>query len=405
MAKTEIKENVFWVGAIDWDIRDFHGYSTEKGTTYNSYLVKDEKNVLFDTVKSNFKDDLLFHISEVMDPKEIDYIVINHVELDHSGCLPDIIDLVQPEKIICSPLGKKAMIDHFHREDWPFEVVKSGDSISIGKKTISFIETKMLHWPDSMLSYIPEDKLLISNDAFGQHFASTERYADEVSSCGLIYQAEKYFANILTPFSKLVQKVLASVTEMGLEIDMIAPDHGVIWRNNKAKITPILDVATVLDMYNRWSLGKTGNTALVIYDTMWKSTAQMAKAIAGAIAREGVSVKMMNLAVNHRSDIMTEVLDAKILVFGSPTLNNGILPRMADFLTYLKGLKPANKIGAAFGSFGWSGEAVKQMTASIEDIGIEVVDPGLRVKYVPTEDNFAECKALGKKLAHAMQEK
>lgn len=403
MAVTEIKENIFWVGAIDWDIRDFHGYSTEKGTTYNSYLVKDEKNVLFDTVKTNFKDDLLFHIREVMDPTEIDYIVINHVELDHSGCLPEIIELVKPEKIICSPLGKKAMIDHFHREDWPFEVVKSGDTISLGKKSITFLETKMLHWPDSMLSYLPEDKLLISNDAFGQHFASTERFADEVSECGLLYQAEKYYANILTPFSALVQKVLATVAEMQLEIDMIAPDHGVIWRNNDKKVTPSFNVGTILDMYNRWSLGETSNKALVIYDTMWKSTAQMAKAIAGAISREGVSVQMMNLAVNHRSEIMTEVMDAKALVFGSPTLNNGILPRMADFLTYLKGLKPKNKVGAAFGSFGWSGEAVKHMTASLEDMGIEVVDPGLRVKYVPTEDNFAKCKELGKTVAKAMK--
>lgn len=405
MAVTEIKENIFWVGAIDWDIRDFHGYSTEKGTTYNSFLVKDEKTVLFDTVKTNFKEDLLFHIREIIDPTEIDYIVVNHVELDHSGCLPEIIDLVKPEKIICSPLGKKAMISHFHREDWPFEVVKSGDSISLGKKSITFLETKMLHWPDSMLSYIPEDKLLISNDAFGQHFASTERFADEVSECGLLYQAEKYYANILTPFSPLVQKVLATVAEMQLEIDMIAPDHGVIWRNIDKQVTPYFNVGTILEMYNRWSLGETGNKALVIYDTMWKSTARMAKAVAGAIAREGISVKMMNLSVNHRSDIMTEVMDAKILVFGSPTLNNGILPKMADFLTYLKGLKPKGKIGAAFGSFGWSGEAVKHITASLEDMGVEVVDPGVKVKYVPTEADFVLCKDLGKKLAQAMQSK
>jgi len=404
MAITEIKDDIYWVGAIDWEIRDFHGYSTEKGTTYNAYLIKDEKNVLFDTVKSNFKEDLLFHISEVMEPSDIDYIVVNHVELDHSGCLPEVIDLVKPEKIICSPLGKKAMIDHFHREDWPFEVVKSGDTVPLGKRTITFLETKMLHWPDSMLSYIGEEKLLISNDAFGQHFASTERFADEVTECGLIYQAEKYFANILTPFSKLVQKVLGTVTEMGLEIDMIAPDHGVIWRNNDKKLTPHLEVSTILNLYADWSAGKVSNKALVIYDTMWKSTGQMAKAIAGAIAREGISVQILNLAVNHRSDVMTEALDAKALVFGSPTLNNGILPRMADFLTYLKGLKPQNKIGAAFGSFGWSGEAVKQITAAIEDMGIEVVDPGLRVKYVPTEENFSACKELGKKVAQAMKE-
>ena len=395
MAITEIKDKMYWVGAVDWDIRDFHGYSTYKGTTYNAFLAMDEKITLFDTVKSNYYDELLYHIKELTDPAKIDYIVVNHVEMDHSGCLPKIIDLVKPEKVFCSPMGQKALHDHFHRDDWPIQVVKTGDTISLGKKTVSFLETKMLHWPDSMFSYIKEDKLLISSDAFGQHLASTERYADEVPMGEIMVHAAKYYANILNLFAPNIQKLLGQVEELGLAIDMIAPDHGLIWRGNPE---------VILSAYDRWSKRETSRKALVIYDSMWNSTAKMAKAIAGAISRQGVGVKMMNLAVNHRSDIMTEVLDCRAVVFGSPTLNNGILPRMADFLTYLKGLRPKGKVGAAFGSFGWSGEAFKHLNEAMESMEIKVLDPGLKVKNVPTEADFAKCKELGAKIAAAVKE-
>ncbi len=393
MGVTEVKDKVYWVGAVDWDIRDFHGYSTYKGTTYNAYLAMDEKITLFDTVKSNFKDDLLYHISEVVEPEKIDYMVVNHVEMDHTGCLPEIIERVKPEKIFCSPMGEKVLKSHFHREDWPLVVVKSGDRVSLGKKTVSFLETKMLHWPDSMFSYIEEDKLLISSDAFGQHIASTERFVDEIELGEVLRHAAKYYANILHLFSPNIRKLLATVAELKLDIDMIAPDHGLIWRGNPADI---------LTAYDRWSRRETKDKVLVVYDSMWKSTAKMALAIGGAISRQGVDVKMYNLAVNHRSDIMTEVLDSRALIFGSPTLNNGILPRMADFLCYLKGLRPKGKLGAAFGSFGWSGEAVKNMNSAMEEMGIELIDPGLRVKNVPTVDDFDQCKALGGKIAQAV---
>jgi flavorubredoxin len=394
MGVTEIKDKLYWVGAVDWDIRDFHGYSTYKGTTYNAYLAMDEKITLFDTVKSNLKDDLLYHLRELTDPEKIDYIVINHVEMDHTGCLPEIIDLVKPEKIFCSPMGEKVLKSHFHRDDWPLEVVKSGDTISLGQKTVTFLETKMLHWPDSMFSYIAEDKLLISSDAFGQHLASTERFVDEIELGEVMRHASKYYANILNLFSNNIQKLLTTVGELNLDIDMIAPDHGLIWRNNPGDI---------IAAYDRWSKGETKEKVLVVYDSMWKSTSKMARAISGAISRQGVDVKMFNLAVNHRSDIMTEVLDARAIVFGSPTLNNGILPRMADFLCYLKGLKPKGKLGASFGSFGWSGEAVKIMNATIEEMSMELVDPGFRVKNVPTEDDYSQCKELGNKIAQAVK--
>ncbi len=393
MESTEVKNGIYWVGAIDWCVRDFHGYSTPSGSTYNAFLVLDEKIALFDTVKKPFKDDLLKHISQVVEPGKIDYIIVNHVELDHTGALPEIVEAVKPEKIICSAQGKKALLAHFHREDWPYEVVKTGDSISLGKKTVQFIETRMLHWPDSMISYIPEDKLLISQDGFGQHWATSERFDDEVDQSKLMRESAKYYANILLPYSALVQKLLASVREMGIEFDMIAPDHGVVWRSNPGKI---------IEAWDRWSRQETSNKALVVYDTMWHSTELMARAVADGIQGTGVSVQLMNLASTHRSDVMTELLDSKAVVLGSSTLNNNMLPRMADLLTYMKGLRPAPRIAAAFGSYGWGGEAVKQINAVFEEIKFEVLDEGLRVNYVPTAQDMAACVELGGKIGKAV---
>ena len=394
MTTREIKENIHWVGAVDWNIRDFHGYSTYKGTTYNSFLVMDEKIALFDTVKKPFKQELIDHIRELTDPEKIDYIIVNHVEMDHSGSLSEMIDLIKPEKIFCSPMGHKALLSHFHREDWPYEIVKSGDSISLGKKTVHFLETKMLHWPDSMFSYIPEDKLLISSDAFGQHWSTSERFDDEVDKVELMAHASKYYANILMIFSPNVRKLLAKVAEMGLDIDMIAPDHGLIWREN---------VGEILEFYGRWARQEAKQKAVIVYDTMWKSTEMMAKAIYKGLLEEGISIKMMDLKTNHRSDIVSEVLDAKAVLFGSPTLNNGMLPTMADLLTYLKGLRPTGKIGAAFGSFGWSGEAVKHINGFMEQMKFDILDPGIKVKNVPTDEDLQKCVELGNKVGQAIK--
>ena len=394
MTTREIKENIHWVGVVDWNIRDFHGYSTYKGTTYNSFLVMDEKIALVDTVKKPFKQELIDNIRELTDPEKIDYIIVNHVEMDHSGSLSEMIDLIKPEKIFCSPMGHKALLSHFHREDWPYEIVKSGDSISLGKKTVHFLETKMLHWPDSMFSYIPEDKLLISSDAFGQHWSTSERFDDEVDKAELMAHASKYYANILMIFSPNVRKLLAKVAEMGLEIDMIAPDHGLIWREN---------VGEILESYGRWAKQEAKQKAVIVYDTMWKSTETMAKAIYKGLLEEGISIKMMDLKTNHRSDIVSEVLDAKAVLCGSPTLNNGMLPTMADLLTYLKGLRPTGKIGAAFGSFGWSGEAVKHINGFMEQMKFDIVDPGIKVKNVPTDEDLQKCVELGRKVGQAIK--
>jgi flavorubredoxin len=391
----EIKKGINWVGALDWTVREFHGYSIYKGTTYNAFLILDDKITLFDTVKKPFKSDLLHNIYKVVDPKKIDYLVINHVEPDHSGAVPEIVEIIKPEKIFCSPKGKQALLDHYHREDWPYEVVSTGEEISLGKRTAQFIETRMLHWPDSMLTYIKEDGLLISSDAFGQHWATSERFNDEVDSSELMAHAAKYYANILLPFSPLIQKLISDVQKMDLKLDMIAPDHGLIWRDN-----PLQIVAA----YDRWSKPASNQKAVIIYDTMWHSTEMMAKAIADGLIERGISVKMMDLSVDHRSDVVAQLLDAKAVLFGSATLNNGMLPKMADMLCYLKGLRPTGKIGAAFGSYGWSGEAVKHVTKALEEMKIRVVNPGISLKFVPDHDGLRKCVELGREVAKAIKE-
>ena len=393
MPPIKVKDDIYWVGAIDWNIRDFHGYSTKRGSTYNAFLVVDEKITLFDTVKKPFVGDLIHNLIRVLgDAEKVDYIVINHVEMDHSGALPEVIERVKPEKVFCSPMGYKGLHEHFRCEGWPLVEVKSGEEISLGKRKVQFLETRMIHWPDSMVSYLPDEKVLISQDAFGQHYATSARFDDEVRYDELMQEAAKYYANIVLPFSPQVEKLLGTVKELGLEIEMILPDHGVIWRKH---------VKDILEAYERWCTYQTEEYAVVAYATMWHSTEKMALAIAEGMIREGIKVKVMNAAVDHRSDIMTELLSARGMVFGSSTLNNNMLPQMADLLTYVKGLRPRQKVAAAFGSFGWSGEAVKHINKFLEEMKAEIVHPGLRVKFVPTHEQLKECVQMGSTIAQA----
>ena len=392
MGPVKIKEGIYWVGALDWDIRDFHGYSTPKGTTYNSYLVIDEKITLFDGVKKPFKEELLSRISKIIDPRRIDYLVVNHVEPDHSGSIPDLVDLLGPEKVVCSPMGKKTLIDHYHREDWPFHVVETGQGLNLGKRNVTFFETRMLHWPDSMMSYLNEDGILISSDAFGEHWATSQRFDDEVDSAELFYHAAKYYANILLLYSPLVQKLLAKFAELGISPTMIAPDHGVIWRK---------DLGGIVSAYGKWSRQESARKALIIYETMWDATAKMAQAIGEGLKAEGLDFRLLNLKYIHRSDIMTDVLDSRAIIMGSPTLNNGMMPAMADMLTYMKGLKPHGKVGAAFGSYGWSGEAVKLISEWMRGMNINLVSDGLRVKFTPGEEDLEKCFELGRQVGRA----
>jgi len=389
MKPLEVAKGIYWVGAVDWNIRDFHGYSTYLGTTYNSFLIVDDKITLVDAVKKEFTDELLGRISQIVDPKKIDYVISNHTEMDHSGGLARVMHRIGEDKpVYCSKTGYKNLTKHFQQK-WNYKPVEDGGQLSLGKRTLVFMETKMLHWPDSMFTYAKEDKILFTSDAFGQHYAGPERFDDQIGDA-IMPHAKKYFANILLPYSPLILKLVQKVQSMGLAIDMILPDHGVMWRKDPKKI---------VKAYVEWSEQKPKRKALVIYDTMWHSTEIMAEAIAEALGEEGVHAEPMHLRSRHRSDIMTEVLDAGAILVGSPTLNNNIFPTVSDFLTYLKGLKPQNKVAAAFGSYGWSGESVKMITKELEEMKFKVVDPGVRIQFVPDKEGLEACRELARKVA------
>lgn len=394
MKPIEIAEGVFWVGAIDWNIRDFHGYSTKEGTTYNAFLIVDEKVALIDTVKKEFSDELMARVSDVVDPRKIDYVISNHTEMDHSGGLARVLHRIGEDKpLYCSKMGHKNLSKHFAQE-WNYQPVGDGETLSLGKRTLTFLETRMLHWPDSMFSYCNEDKILFSSDAFGQHYAGPERFDDQMGDA-IMPHAKKYFANILMPFSNLILKLADKVAEIGLEPDMICPDHGIMWREDPGRI---------VKAYVEWAEQKPKRKAVVVYDTMWHSTERMAETIAEGLSREGVYAKPMHLRSSHRSEIITEVLDAGAVLVGSPTINNGLFPTVSDFLTYMKGLKPKNKVAAAFGSYGWSGEAVKLLNAELEAAKFERIDDGLKVQYVPDAASLNACRELAKKVAAKLPE-
>lgn len=388
MGPIELKNAIYWVGAIDWNTRDFHGYSTPLGTTYNAYLILDEKNVLVDTVKAPFYLEMLGRISEIIDPSKIDYIVANHVEMDHSSALPQLVDRIGNPVVITSERGQKGLEKHYQRA-MNFQVVKSGESLSIGRRHLTFIEAPMLHWPDSMFTYIPEDRVLLPNDAFGQHLATCQRFEDEVGD-EVMKHAAKYFANILWPLSPLIVKKIDEVLKMGIPIEMIGPSHGLIWRKNPGRI---------IQAYLEWSQGKAEKKVLVIYDTMWGSTEILAKAILKGLIEEGVEAKLLHLRSNHRSDIITDMLEAKGILLGSPTLNNGMFPTMGDFLTYMKGLRPKGKIFGFFGSYGWGGGAIKEMRHFLETEKFEIWEKELSVPFVPRPEEIKKAIEFGKEFA------
>lgn len=397
MRPVAIKDDIYWIGSVDWNRRNFHGYSVSPlGTTYNNFLIMDEKVTLVDTVAEEFWGTLKCNLAQVLGDRKIDYFVINHLEPDHAGCLALAVEKYQPEKIYTSPMGQKAMMAHFHYKDWPVEVVPTGTEINIGKRNLQFIETRMLHWPDAMLTYCPEDKIAFTNDAFGQNWATSERWADEVDRHTLEKLMAHYYANIVLPYSPVVLKTLKALDEMNLDIDTICPDHGLMFRGD--------DIQWVFDKYVEFAEQKPKNKAVIVYDSMWHSTEKMAEAVATGLADSGVSVRLMSMKANHHSEVMTEIFDAAAVVVGSPTHNNGILPLMADMLTYMKGLRPQGKIGAAIGSFGWSGECVKVLTQSLEDMNMELVAP-VKVKHVPTHDTLNQCYEQGKAIAAAIKEK
>lgn len=389
----KMTDDVWWVGGIDWNIRDFHGYVTKRGSTYNAYLIMADKITLIDTVKAPFREEMMARIASVIDPGKIAYIVSNHSEMDHSGCLAEVIAAVNPERIFASAVGAKSLKEIL-TIDREITAVKDGETLSLGNRTLTFMETRMLHWPDSMFTYLNEEQILFSQDAFGMHYASLERFDDKIDPAILAYEAATYYANILLPYSALVLKLLEKVTAAGLAFLLIAPDHGPIWRK---------DISGIIERYGKWAAQKPSEKAVVVYGTMWHSTEKMARAISEGLSKGGLHVKLMSMSEVHRSDVMYEILDAGALAVGSSTLNNNMLPIMADVMTYMKGLKPKNLIGAAFGSFGWSGEAVKQIEEILAEMKVVSAGEGIRVKNMPDGEILARCYDLGMTIAEKVK--
>lgn len=387
-----ITDNVYWVGAIDWDIRNFHGYSTGRGTTYNAYLVMADKITLIDTVKKPFIDELLARVRSVVDPSKIEVIISNHSEMDHSGSLPQVIGEIGPAEVYASVKGVEALQEHFGLEG--VEAVEDGGEVDLGNMKVRCLETRLLHWPDSMVSFLEEERVLFSQDGFGMHLASNARFDDEIDDYVLYHESAKYYANILMLYSHIVGRTLDKIEGSGFDIDCIAPDHGPVWRSK---------IPWIIDLYRKWSARELKRKAVVLYDSMWGSTRMMARAIEDGLTEGGAHAKVMNATATGRSDIMTELIDAGALVVGSPTLNNHIFPTLADVLVYMQGLKPKGLVGAAFGSYGWSGEAVRVITSMLEDMKVDIVGEGLRVNYIPGSEDLERCRKLGLEIAERIK--
>ena len=399
MKPVEIKPGIYWVGVVDWAIRDFHGYVTPNGTTYNNYLVLDDQITLFDTVKHDFSEATIDNIRNIVDPSRIKNVVINHIENDHAASLGDIMNLAPEASIFITNKGRKGLDRFFDTSKWNIKIVKTGDVLSIGKRTLLFLETPMLHWPDSMMTYIKEERLLISQDAFGQHYASAARFDDEFISCCSASELEDavkdYYANILMPFGTLIKNKIEEIRKLGLEIDMIAPDHGIIWRRGPSD---------VMNMYLEMANGKSDIRVVIIYDTMWHSTELMTVPIMQGIKDEGVDVRVIKLRASPASVAVKEFWTARGCLIGSPTLNNSMFPPIAEFLTYLRGLKPKNRIVAAFGSYGWGGGAVRDIYEEFKRMGLQTVEPGMQVLYKPSLEDQKGCYTFGREFAIKVKE-
>jgi flavorubredoxin len=389
----KVKNNVTWIGKIDWELRKFHGdeYSTNKGTTYNAYLIKEQKTALIDTVWKPFSKEYVNNLEKEIDLNQIDFIIANHAETDHSGALPLLMEKIPDKQIYCTANGIKSLKGHYHK-DWNFHPVKTGDKIDLGGKELIFIEAPMLHWPDSMMCYLTKDNILFSNDAFGQHYASEYMFNDLVDQAELFNECIKYYANILTPFSKLVMKKIKEVLEFKLPVDIICTSHGVIWRDNPTQI---------IEKYLEWANAYQENQITILYDTMWNGTRIMAESIAKGIKNKDskVNIKLLNTSKSDKNDIITEIFKSKTILVGSPTINRGILTSIAGIMEEIKGLKFIDKKAAAFGCYGWSGESVKRITEDLKEAGFEIINDGLKSLWNPDEDAIKECVVFGREIA------
>jgi len=391
MAITKVLPDIYSVGCVDWNVRSFHGhtYNTAKGTTYNAYLIIDDKIALVDTVYGPFASELIANIREIIPVEKIDYVIANHVETDHSGALPAIMKLCPKAKVLGTERCKEGLYRNYYG-NWDFQVVKTGDTLKLGKRNLTFVEAPMVHWPDSMFTYCHEEQLLMPNDAFGQHYATSGRFDDEVDQCALMDEAAKYYANILWPLNSIILKKLEDVQKMGIPIKIIAPSHGIIWRKDPMKI---------VNAYITWAKNTIKPKAVVVYESMWGATEKMARKIVEGITDTGIDVKLFDVTTADRTVIIKEMFDAKGFVVGSSTHDKIMLPTIAGFLEFLKGMEPKNRIGCAFGSHGWAGGAVKEIEGVLQQSGVEIAQAGLAVKYVPDEGEIKKCFEFGREFA------
>lgn len=388
-----LREGIFWVGKIDWELRKFHGneYSAHRGTTYNSYLIIDEKTALIDTVWDPFSEEFVENLKKTVDLEKVDYIIANHAEIDHSGALKELMKQIPDTPVYCTVNGVKSLKGHFHK-DWNFVPIKTGDKLNLGKRELIFIEAPLLHWPDSMFCYLTRDNILFPNDAFGQHYATELLYNNLVNQSELFQECIKYYANILTPFSSLVEKKINEFSGLNLPVEMICPSHGVIWKD---------DPLQIVSKYLEWSRDYKENQITIVYDSMWNGTRRMAEAIAQGIesSDEKVSIKLFNISESDKNDVVTEVFKSKAILIGSPTINRGILSNVAGFLEQIKGLKFKEKKAAAFGTYGWSGESVKIINDGLEGAGFELINEGIKSIWKPDAKSLNECVDFGKEIA------
>jgi flavorubredoxin len=385
----ELKNNIYWIGVADWNVRDFHGYRTPNGSTYNSYIILDQKTAIIDAVKAPFANKLLRNIAEQTAFDKIDYLVVNHAEPDHSGGVPAVMNACPNITLVCNAKCQKALQHHYNTDGWNFQIVKTGDSLSLGNRTLQFIDTPMVHWPESMFTYIPEDKLLFSMDAFGQHYASAERFDDNEPLATIMAEAKTYYANIVMLYARPIRNTMQMAEN--LDIEIIAPSHGIIWRKH---------VSEILQAYHDWTHHKPLRKVLIVFDTMWKSTQMMADAIMEGVLESGVDARLYNVNTAHITTLATEALDAAAIAVGSPTLNMTMMPQMASLLTYWKGLKPPEKVGFAFGSYGWSKlGGPTEVNSYLETMKFGIIRPPLMVQFVPGPAELDECREAGRQLA------
>ena len=391
----KIKNNVYWVGKTDWELRKFHGdeYSTNRGSTYNSYLIKEEKIVLIDTVWKPFSKEFVENLSKEVDLNKIDYVITNHAESDHSGALPELMEKIPETPIYCTANGVKSIKGHYHK-DWNFQVVKTGDTLDIGNgKKLIFVEMRMLHWPDSMACYLTGDNILFSNDAFGQHYATEYMYNDLVDREELFAECIKYYANILTPFSAFADKKIKEVLDLKIPIDIIAPSHGVIWRDNPTQI---------VEKYIAWANDYQENQITILYGTMWDGTKRMAEAITKGIREidKKVNVKLYNIAKTDKNDLITQIFKSRLILVGSPTIGGGVLSGVAEILEMIKEMRFKNKKAASFGCYGWSGESIKVIKEHLEKSGFSVNNDGIRALWNPDDESIEKCVEFGREIAN-----